>query len=69
MVNYGWVGQNTAFYSADSGKKKAALYRLYNSKAPQAAQHHYTLSEEERDNLIKEGWSLEGTAWYGLSLN
>ncbi len=66
LVNCGWVGQNTAFYSAEDGENKVALYRLYNSKAPQAAQHHYTIDEEERDNLVQEGWTLEGTAWYGF---
>lgn len=66
LVNCGWVGQNTAFYSAEDVENKVPLYRLYNSKAPQAAQHHYTIDEEERDTLVQEGWTLEGTAWYGF---
>ena len=29
--------------------------------------HHYTTSEEEKDNLVRVGWKAEGIAWYSAS--
>ncbi len=36
------------------------MFRLYN---PNSGEHFYTGSEEERDNLVGEGWNYEGIAW------
>ena len=36
------------------------MYRMYN---PNSGEHHYTGSEEERDNLVGVGWNYEGVAW------
>ena len=36
------------------------MYRMYN---PNSGEHHYTGSEEERDNLVNVGWNYEGVAW------
>ena len=36
------------------------MFRLYN---PNSGEHFYTLSTEERDNLISEGWTYEGEGW------
>ena len=63
----GWRGEGTGFYSANpSDENIVHLYRLYNPKANNAGSHHYTASEIERDNLVKDGWNYEGVAWYGL---
>ena len=45
--------------------QKIPVYRLYNPALPQAAQHFYTTSKTEVDNLVAaHGWQSEGTAWY-----
>ena len=36
------------------------VYRLYN---PNGGKHHYTLSKDERDDLVESGWEDEGVAW------
>ena len=47
----------------DSGDDtiSVSMYRLYN---PNSGEHFYTASYFERNNLIVEGWSYEGVAWY-----
>lgn len=42
---------------------KSPVYRLYN---PNAGDHHYTMSEQEKNDLVGVGWILEGIAWYGV---
>ncbi len=37
------------------------VYRLYN---PNAGDHHYTLSEAEKDGLVRAGWIYEKIGWY-----
>ena len=37
------------------------LWRLYN---PYSGQHLYTMSNEERNELVYYGWEFEGTAWH-----
>lgn len=39
------------------------MYRLYNPYAP-GGDHHYTMSLVEYNNLVAQGWSGEGDAWY-----
>lgn len=36
------------------------VYRLYN---PNSGEHHYTLTEREKDYLSTVGWKYEGIAW------
>ncbi|MDE5757533.1 MAG: hypothetical protein K2H85_02860, partial [Allobaculum sp.] len=67
LQSKGWSGEGIGFYSANpSDENIVQLYRLYNPKANNAGSHHYTASEIERDNLVKDGWNYEGVAWYGL---
>ena len=48
-----------------SPAQKVPVYRLYNPGMPQAAQHFYTASKTEYDNLVTTaGWQGEGIAWY-----
>ncbi|MBD5423757.1 MAG: hypothetical protein HDR44_01345 [Allobaculum sp.] len=37
------------------------MYRLYNKSS---GEHFYTASQEERDQLVEEGWKDEGIGWY-----
>ncbi len=37
-----------------------AMYRIYN---PYSGEHFYTSSTEERDNLVRLGWTYEGIGW------
>ena len=62
MKSNGWVVQSTPFYSASSDQRP--VYRLFNPYATFAT-HHFTLFKDERDNLKRLGWIVEGVAWYG----
>ncbi len=53
---YGVIVQGT---STDG--TNCTMNRLYN---PNAGDHHYTVSEAERDNLVRLGWNDEGIGWY-----
>lgn len=65
---YGWVGEGVGLYSAEEKDESIVLlHRLYNPNATGAGSHHYTADENERNELVKRGWSYEGTAWYGLT--
>lgn len=61
-----WCQYFTPYVYDDNYEKPAAMmYRLYNPNA-QSGAHHYTMSEEERDNLVSVGWKYEGIGWFGL---
>ncbi|MGX2943933.1 hypothetical protein [Enterococcus alishanensis] len=55
IVAYG--GQQVLAASNDSN---TTLYRVYN---PNSGEHFYTESANERDNLVKQGWTNENDAW------
>ena len=57
MINVGWKDEDIAWYAPETGDP---VYRLYN---PNAGDHHYTMNEAERDNLVSVGWKYEGVAW------
>ncbi len=64
----GWTTEGIAFPSADENFGRA-MYRLHNPNAwndEKAGAWHFTMSEEERDNLINLGWEYEGVAWYSV---
>ena len=42
------------------------MFRLYNSYG---GEHHYTVSQKERDTLISLGWTDEGIGWYSAGLH
>ena len=54
----------TALAAIVNNDDAVAMYRLYN---PNSGDHHYTMSEEERDNLVALGWQYEGVAWNSAS--
>ncbi len=67
LQSLGWVGEGTAFYSADTdNSENVQLHRLYNPNEKEAGSHHYTADEKERDALVAMGWKYEGLAWAGL---
>ncbi len=64
----GWTTEGIAFPSADENFGRA-MYRLHNPNAwnnGTSGAWHFTMSEEERDNLIDLGWIYEGIAWYSV---
>lgn len=64
---YGWIAEGIAFFSADKDNtENVILHRLYNPNQVEAGSHHYTADANERDALIAQGWTYEGTAWAGL---
>ncbi len=64
---YGWIAEGIAFFSADKDNaENVLLYRLYNPNSNGMGSHHYTMDENERDELVKQGWTNEGLAWAGL---
>ena len=52
---------NELSVQADSGL--VPMHRLYNAYG---AEHHYTMSAGERDDLAKLGWHDGGIGWYGV---
>ncbi|MBD5424501.1 MAG: hypothetical protein HDR44_05225 [Allobaculum sp.] len=67
LAQYGWQQEGIGLYSADSNSEDIVqLHRLYNPNCKEAGSHQYTVSEEERDNLVQQDWQYEGIAWYGL---
>jgi hypothetical protein len=43
------------------------MHRLFDPKANPVASHHFTSSDEERQDLIAAGWIDEGIGFYVLS--
>lgn len=67
LPSYGWAQEGVGFYSADPQLSDiAVVYRLFNPKANDAGSHHYTMNEQERNNLVNNGWRDEGIAWYSI---
>ena len=81
LVDLGWTAEGVGWVAPEvvTGEKDAEegtesesaateyapVYRLYNPFAP-GGDHHYTMSEDEYDNLVEIGWTGEGVAWYSL---
>ena len=68
LVSLGWRYEGVA-WSSESAEEGRPLYRLFNPNAEpegKAGAHFWTMSEEERDNLIDAGWEYEGIGWYGI---
>ena len=56
---YGWVAPTTPTTVTKTSDQP--VYRLYN---PNAGDHHYTMSKEERNTLVAYGWKDENVGWY-----
>lgn len=58
--NYEGVAWNAPIYIGEP------VYRVFN---PISGDHHYTMSQEEVDNLVAIGWQYEGVAWNSAPVN
>ncbi len=57
------VSGNNGVVDADiwyDSSTSVAMFRIYN---PNSGEHFYTSSSEERDNLVRLGWTYEGVGW------
>lgn len=73
LVNSGYVDQGIPFTSISSVKQEAAalpgkmlVYRFY---IPQTYAHLWTVNIDERDTMIKAGYTYEGVGWQSSSKN
>lgn len=66
LVQSGWKGEGEAFLGSSGGPPYyvSPVYRLFNPKATKADSHVFTLSDAEKNNLVKLGWKNEGISWY-----
>ena len=66
--NYGYRYYDSSYYSSSSSSSSSSeskeCYRLLN---PANGDHIFTTSSSDRDRLIREGWTSEGTAWKARS--
>lgn len=62
----GWHWENVAFVMPNKGDADAnvPVYRLYNKNS---SEHFYTASGEEKNNVLANGWTDEGIAFYAPS--
>ena len=62
-----WNYEGIGWYSKDTGSDcEKKMYRLFNPNATgpyEAGSHHYTLDENEKNYLVRNGWNYEGTSW------
>lgn len=62
LVNkYGWIDEGVCFFAPQSG---ISVYRLFNPNIDPVAAHHYTDDKNEINVMLKNGWKLEGMAYY-----
>ena len=64
-----WTFEGVAFYAYPSGKQPSSARPVYRFWSPAKSAHFYTISEEERNNLIvcwPNVWVDEGVAWYAI---
>jgi hypothetical protein len=62
-----WTLEGTAFYAFPEGRQPPETCPVYRFWSAALGCHFYTISEGERDNLVRSFsrvWTLEGIAWY-----
>ena len=75
LIRQGWIDEGIAWYALEKGKpapkptptpavRPLSVYRVYNAKT---GEHFYTLSEKEKNALVKLGWAYEGIGWVAPS--
>jgi hypothetical protein len=65
--SYVWAFEGTAFYAFPEGSQPAGAAPVYRFWSATIGEHFYTISEEEKDVLIRSFshiWTFEGIAWY-----
>lgn len=58
-----WRDEGAGWYSGGD----VPVYRLFDPSAAGMGAHHYTSDENEREQLVNNGWRFEGTGWYVYS--
>lgn len=61
--NWSFEGSVYCAYPTDQAESTDPVFRLWNNTDQR---HFYTLSEEERDQLVTDGWNYEGVAYYAM---
>jgi hypothetical protein len=67
LYSYFWTLEGIAFYTLPDGDEPGSL-PVYRFWSPSLSAHFYTISEDERDTLIRDFpdvWGYEGVAFYG----
>lgn len=71
LISYGWVDEGVGWTATDVGwtpvreANGRPVYRLYNPNAVTGS-HHFTMSVEEANALLRQGWKYEGVGWFEL---
>lgn len=60
-INFDFVGLESLAPDSNTSSDSAAMYRLYNSST---GEHLYTSDKNERNTLVRFGWTYENIAWY-----
>ena len=69
LIAQDWTYEGVAFPSATKESGGREMYRLLNPNAypsGKAGAHHFTMSWEEVQNLVNQGWTYEKVAWYSV---
>jgi hypothetical protein len=64
---YVWTYEGIAFYAYPEGLQPSDAKPVYRFWSPRLSKHFYTISEEEKQNIVDQysyTWGLEGVAWY-----
>ncbi len=62
-----WTFEGPVFYAYPEGAQPAGTSPVYRFWSPITSAHFYTISESEKDTLIRDfpvAWFFEGIAWY-----
>lgn len=68
LVSYGWKDEGVGWKTLVShdGVNAVPIYRQYNHNQ-KLCNHNYTVSVNEKNELIKRGWKDEEIGWYGVA--
>ncbi len=73
LLKEGWTFDGgadwTPAFPSASENTGTPMYRLYNPNAwdnKESGAFHFTLSEDEKDNLVNIGWQYQGIGWYSV---
>lgn len=68
LISYGWKDEGVGWKTlvSQDGVNAVPIYRQYNHNQ-KLCNHNYTLSVNEKNELIKRGWKDEEIGWYGVA--
>ena len=73
LVSLGWRAEGISWYVQEWSERPSSKYgfsemhRLYNPNCTGSGSHFFTISDDEKDDLVKKGWKYEGVVGYSLS--